>query len=160
VVIGDIHFDEEYAFFKSCENDHLDVAKWLYEISPDIPMKLRDNYVFTVSCTNGHIETSKWLYEIIPNINIHNNNECIAIICYANGYTELLLWLEDLTMYSITRYKYHDDVLYIINPENHIDNYTKTVINGCNIYNYGDPDMDMLEEYMKHLKIAKSAKSY
>ena len=60
----DISVDNEYAFRNSCENGHLEIAKWLLEIKPDIDISSWYEYAFRNSCENGYLEIAKWFVSI------------------------------------------------------------------------------------------------
>jgi len=78
-----IHGNNEEAFMYSCIDNHLEVAKWLIEISKEnnkiINIHFLHDLVFRFSCWNGYIEIAKWLIEISKEsgeiINIHANND-------------------------------------------------------------------------------------
>jgi hypothetical protein len=63
----DIHADEEFAFRYSCDLGHLEVAKWLWSLDPNIDSNiLRDLY--RESITNYQREVQYWLESILyPN---------------------------------------------------------------------------------------------
>ena len=52
----------------SCENGHINIAQWLYEISiqdnQPIDIHANDEDAFCLSCENGHINIAQWLYEL------------------------------------------------------------------------------------------------
>jgi len=77
-------------FSITCENGHLDVAKWLYEIKPDIDISVYYEFAFKNSCKNGHLDVAKWLYEIKPDIDI----SCIDINDIYNH--QIIKWLDSL----------------------------------------------------------------
>ena len=54
----DININDEYAFRWSCENGHLDVAKWLYEIKPIIDISADDEWAFRYSCSKRSVRCS------------------------------------------------------------------------------------------------------
>ena len=76
-----IHAIDEYAFRLSCENGHIEVAKWLIELSQYknfglINIHANNEYAFRYSCANGQLEVAKWLIELSHDktfglINIH-----------------------------------------------------------------------------------------
>ena len=64
-----IHADGEYAFRCSCQNGHVELAKWLINLSRSDGFTLIDihadvEYAFRWSCENGHLEVAKWLIEL------------------------------------------------------------------------------------------------
>ena len=87
----------------SCENGHLEVAKWLYQIGIDTnsPININVNYeaAFRVSCLNGHLEVAKWLYQIgidannPINIHAYDGDEDAFMNSCENGHLEVAKWL-------------------------------------------------------------------
>jgi translation initiation factor IF-1/aromatic ring-cleaving dioxygenase len=102
-----------FAFYYACENDNLELAKWLfgqpkifntknnvfiyicanglikpaqilYNIMPDISIDVY-NKAFKLTCENGHLVTAQWLYEIRPDINIG-----------VNGHLNVAEWLFEI----------------------------------------------------------------
>ena len=67
------HEELDFAFRLSCENGHIEIAKWLYGLG--INTKDNDN-VFVWSCKNNRIEIAKWLYSL--GLNINNNELALA----------------------------------------------------------------------------------
>ena len=64
-----IHAKDEHAFRWSCAYGHLEVAKWLLEISQNENLKLgliniheNNEEAFRNSCENEQLEVAKWLY--------------------------------------------------------------------------------------------------
>jgi len=101
-----------FGFRLSCEYGHLEVAKWLIDISLKgkgyekygaIDIHSNGNeYEFINSCRNGHLEIAKWLIEISQThkeymkfglINIHARNEDAFINSCWYGYLKVAKWL-------------------------------------------------------------------
>ena len=73
------------AFNSSCENGHVSVAKYLYNISKmngnkKININSSNNHLFFQGCINGHKSLVEWLYNTSKidkntkiNINLNNN---------------------------------------------------------------------------------------
>ena len=69
-------------FIWACENGHLEVAKWLLSVKPDINSleynlyyRYYNNYSpLDGACENGHLEVVMWLHSVEPDINIYNYN--------------------------------------------------------------------------------------
>lgn len=59
-----ISANNDYAFRIACENGHLEVAQWLYEIKKEINIEI----AFIFACENGHLDIAQWLLEIKPSI--------------------------------------------------------------------------------------------
>ena len=98
----------DYAFFLACKNGHLEIAKWLKNIFPEIfskndynisyyddttyfdPNKRYYEYVFSNTCIGGHIDVAKWLATFnIKNIN-YDRSFCFAC---QEGHLEFAQWL-------------------------------------------------------------------
>jgi hypothetical protein len=62
LTVEDIRTDNDYAFYCSCVNGHLETAKWLVSITADV-VRSNANYVLCWSCSFGHLELAKWLTE-------------------------------------------------------------------------------------------------
>ena len=89
--ISGTRWNKEYPFKVS--NGHLDVAKWLLEIKPDIDISVDCEDAFRYACRQGHLNIAKWLYEVKPDIDISVCfYEPIRYAC-GNGYLELPKWL-------------------------------------------------------------------
>ena len=81
----DIHIANEYVFQWSCGNGHLEVTKWLIELSRSkgfalIDIHADDEFAFRKSCSDGHLEVAKWLIELsqcegFTLIDIHADDE-------------------------------------------------------------------------------------
>ena len=91
--ISGTRWNKEFPFKVACANGHLDVAKWLLEIKPDIDISIDSEDAFRYACREGHIDIAKWLYGIKPDIDISVCfYEPIRYAC-AYGYLELAKWL-------------------------------------------------------------------
>lgn len=61
----DIYSNENIAFINACTYGHLDIAKWLYELSNfTMNIHTKNCYAFKISCIKGHLNIAKWLYTI------------------------------------------------------------------------------------------------
>ena len=100
-------------FEVSCIDAHLDVAKWLFEMSreKDLSQKLDcasidihagNEYLFRHCCMNGDIDVAKWLIDLSrqPNCTLINicvdNNNAFRNSC-RNGHYDVAKWLIDLS---------------------------------------------------------------
>ena len=54
---------DEHSFLLACDYGHLEVAKWLLSVKPDIDIS---NHAFCYACLNGHLEVAKWLQTLKP----------------------------------------------------------------------------------------------
>jgi ankyrin repeat protein len=59
-----INFEKVFKYM--CKNGHLEVAKWLLQIKPNISMSRNYKYAFADACKYGHLELAKWLLEVKP----------------------------------------------------------------------------------------------
>ena len=50
-----------FEFMTVCRNGHLEVAKWLLEVKPDINISAYNDYAFRCACEYGHLELAQWL---------------------------------------------------------------------------------------------------
>lgn len=73
-------------FYGACQNGHLETAKWLIQIFPEIIDRIDYNKVFRNACAAGHLEMIKWLKQIYPEIDIRNNSDYTFRWAYQNGF--------------------------------------------------------------------------
>jgi hypothetical protein len=88
--------DIKDAFKLSCRVGHLNVAKWLYEIKPNMNISMYDDYVFKTACSMGYLNMAKWLYEICPTINISAENEFAFRHTCSGGHLNVAKWLYEI----------------------------------------------------------------
>jgi ankyrin repeat protein len=145
------------AIESGCQNGNMEIVKWLLQKHPEI------NYdydaIFFNSCKGEYLNILIWLIGMKPEINIHANNEMAIQNSYRNHHYQVMEWLIEKVFYHDTRYIYHENVLYIINPKEKIKKYMETVINNCKIYSSTIPDILLLTEYMHGLTVKKSART-
>jgi hypothetical protein len=93
----DIHEDDEEAFSSCCARGHLDVTKWLWDISNHkINIHALNDYVFSVCCVNGHLDIAKWLWDISDqSIDIHTVDEFVFCWCL-DYHLDIAKWLLNL----------------------------------------------------------------
>jgi len=84
----DIHYNNEYSFVTACKEGHLEIAKWLWDISDHtINIHVSFNEAFLLCCYNGHESILNFLLEIEDNIenfnDTHNLWEAFYNACQA-----------------------------------------------------------------------------
>jgi hypothetical protein len=57
----DIHYSDDKAFIKACENGHLAVAQWLYYFDGKINIRSQNDKAFKEACSNKHLNVGLWL---------------------------------------------------------------------------------------------------
>jgi hypothetical protein len=58
--------DNEHAFRCACENGHLELAQWLYQIKPTINISAYNEEAFRLACSYGHFDVAQWLQSLTP----------------------------------------------------------------------------------------------
>lgn len=60
-----IHNHSEFPFRMACQNGHIDVCRWLWDISKKtVDITVYKNDPFRKACKYGHINIVKWLFQI------------------------------------------------------------------------------------------------
>jgi ankyrin repeat protein len=86
----------EQAFVDACNYGHLEVCKWLLQVSKEKGQDINisdDEDVFHWTCANGHLDVCQWLLQIKPDIDISINNELAFRYACANGHLDVCQWL-------------------------------------------------------------------
>jgi ankyrin repeat protein len=89
----DISAEEDHAFQRACENGHLEVAQWLYQIKPTLDISAEEDYAFQWACANGHLQVAQWLYQIQPTLDISAENEQAFRSACGRGHLHVAQWL-------------------------------------------------------------------
>lgn len=107
---SNIHIDNDTPFIRSCENGHLELAKWIHSKGVNISRKKQEQIFYDV-CINGHsIELAKWIYTLFE-LEIREYPDPISFIgtICSYGHTEIVKWIyeldRDLIIYHITGYR-------------------------------------------------------
>lgn len=56
----DVRIHDDDAFLWSCKNKHVDMARWLLAICPDITERLNVDFGFKWSCVNKQFDLFGW----------------------------------------------------------------------------------------------------
>lgn len=96
----DIHAQNNQAFRSSCENGHLEVAKYVYSLGEidengTIDIHVYNDEPFRKSCANGHLEVAQFIYSF-GKVNIHADNDFAFIKSCENNHVEIVQWLISL----------------------------------------------------------------
>jgi len=97
----------EIMFMQSCEFGHIEIAKLLLKIRPELNISCEDNYAFNYACINNHLDIAQWLYSINPNIPMIDiemkNNEIISPINLAleNKSIDIIDWIKEVKNLNI-----------------------------------------------------------
>ena len=84
----------------SCNNNNLEVAKWLWSLNQNINIHANNEFAFKLSCEDRHIKVVKWLWSLSHNIDIHANNEYAFRWSCNNSNLEVAKWLIKLVEYN------------------------------------------------------------
>jgi hypothetical protein len=77
----------------ACHYGHLEIAQWLYEITPTLDISTEHEYAFRVACHYGHLCVAQWLYRVKPTLDISAVNEYAFRYACCFGHLELAQWL-------------------------------------------------------------------
>lgn len=88
----EIPFNNQGAFYISCERGHMEIAKWLFSIDKNIDIHFFGDYCFQVCCYNGYLECAKWLHSL-ENMDLFNNQFNIFEECCKYGNIDIAKWL-------------------------------------------------------------------
>lgn len=93
----DISVHDNEAFKQSCENGHIDVAKWLIKNDKEKSIGSCLQQSFNRACANGCLDMAKWLRRPIHgywiNINIHFDQDYAFRLACCNGHLNVIQWL-------------------------------------------------------------------
>jgi len=93
-ISNDAKWDKE-TFFNSCKNGHLELAKWIKFIRPDIDPTDEHNVALRFACTNGHLNVAKWLIETF-NANPETYSYEAFVQASGNGHLEVVKYLREI----------------------------------------------------------------
>jgi hypothetical protein len=82
------------AFRASCEDGHLDTARWIYSLG-DVDIHTRRDHAFRWSCCNGHLDTARWIYSL-GDVDIHILYDSAFRLSCCNGQLEIAQWIYSL----------------------------------------------------------------
>jgi ankyrin repeat protein len=91
----------ENAFRIACSKGHLEIAKWLLLVKPDINISANNGYAFRIACSEGHLEVTQWLHLVNPTIISISQSIYLFILVCEKGYLEMAKWLFQIYLYDI-----------------------------------------------------------
>jgi hypothetical protein len=120
----DISSNTNEAICLACQEGHLDMVKWLYEVGADITypnnwcigvcitkdyldilkwiksldiidLNTNDYYFFIISCSTGNLRLAQWFYSF-ANSNIHEQMNYAFIYSCSENYIDIAKWLYSL----------------------------------------------------------------
>ena len=92
----DISYNNEEAFWWSCGNGFLNLAKWLLSEKPTINISANNEQAFRVACASGKLSVLKWLIQIKPDIDISVFDERSFTNACFSGNLEVVSWLLEI----------------------------------------------------------------
>jgi hypothetical protein len=100
----------------ACNNNQLNIAKWLYSLEPNMVIK---NGLFYGVCFRGHIDIVKWIYSL-HDTDIHINNDQVFRVACQQGHIIIAKWLYSLNDVNINSNDDHAFQFAIIKGHLHI----------------------------------------
>tara|TARA_B100000524_G_scaffold346062_1_gene245652 strand:+ start:3356 stop:4873 length:1518 start_codon:yes stop_codon:yes gene_type:complete len=97
----DINCKDNEAICLSCQEGHLEMVKWLYNLGGDI--KSQDDWCFNISISKNHLELLKWINSLQV-VDIHKNNEYFFRTSCSFGKLEIAKWIYSLGNVDIHAY--------------------------------------------------------
>lgn len=88
-----IHNINQSLFINACLDGHLEAAKWIVSVNPNIDISCDNECAFTSACSRGYLELAKWLLSIHPTIDISVYNELAFRGACNSGHLEVAKWL-------------------------------------------------------------------
>ena len=85
----------EMLFIHTCSYGRLEMAQWLYQISPKFNNKVYER-TFRYACSEGHLSMAQWLLQINPNINNREYTKSFLYAC-SNGQLDVAKWLLEVS---------------------------------------------------------------
>jgi hypothetical protein len=99
-----IHFNINVStFIFMCKNGHFEMAKWIFQMKPNIDINIDDKKVFYYACRNGHLVVAQWLYQIMI-IEKYRIVDGVHAAC-KNGYFKVAKWLFKKIKKIINKYQ-------------------------------------------------------
>lgn len=101
----DLNSRDDASFVLACENGHLDVAQWLYDLGLESNSKIdihsRYERAFRDTCRNGHLDVAQWLYDLgfkdsNEKIDIHHCDDYAFRFACQNKHLDVVKWLISL----------------------------------------------------------------
>ena len=92
----DIVSNHKIIFRYACSHNLVHIAKWLYDLNPNVDIKVYDEYAFDYACKNGNLEIAKLIYQIKPYINFCAGNINSFKGACENGQLHIVKWLVEI----------------------------------------------------------------
>ena len=92
----DVCSQDNLAFQKACAKGHMAVAKWLFELKPDLDISAGDDSAFRHACFGNHLHIAQWIISGNPKVNISaRRDQVFRWACLTENY-EMLKWLDSI----------------------------------------------------------------
>lgn len=109
----------EFLFKQTCQNNHIEIGKWLYDLKTcDISHRVLEQ-IFIKSCTHGYLEMAQWIYGLKTNHSYFNNRRAFSMACQ-HGHFDIIKWLWPLE-YTISPYCLIQNCFPTVCTEGHLE---------------------------------------